>query len=277
MVLGTVFASIGLAAAGFLALTPLGRYVARAGYEEAKILSRRRPIAAVIADSATAPELRGKLQLVQGARGFAIERLGLTAGKSFTQFAQLDRDTLVLVVSAAHRDRLALKTWWFPVVGRFPYKGFFDFDKARRTARELGQQGFDVRLGPASAFSTLGWFDDPLVSTTARLDSVSLANTVIHEITHSTFFAKGKVSFNETFATFVGGRGAIAYFEAQGDSVNAEKARADWRDELRLAAFWGALADELQQAFDALPDTARTERLAARERIYATARTRLVD
>nr|MCU0650170.1 aminopeptidase [Gemmatimonadaceae bacterium] len=156
-------------------------------------------------------------------------------------------------------------------------KGFFDFKKAKRTAKQLADDGLDVRLGPASAFSTLGWFDDPLVSTTARLDSVSLANTVIHEITHSTFFAKGKVAFNETFATFVGGQGAIAYFEAQGDSVNAEKARADWRDELRLAAFWGTLAEELQQAFDALPDTARAERLAVRERIYAAARARLVD
>jgi predicted aminopeptidase len=277
MVLGTVFASVGLVAAGFLSLTPLGRYVARAGFEEAKILSRRRPIATVIADSATDPALRGKLVLVQGARQFAIDRLGLRAGKSFTQFAQLDRDTLVLVVSAAYPDRLELKTWWFPVVGRFPYKGFFDFGKARKTAAELKRDGFDVRMGPSSAFSTLGWFNDPLVSTTAKLDSTSLANTVIHEITHSTFFAKGHVSFNETFASFVGGLGAIAYFESVSDSVNAERARADWRDELRLAAFWGTLAKELQGAFDSLPPDAREPRLAARARIFEAAQRRLVD
>jgi predicted aminopeptidase len=277
MVLGTVFATIGLAAAGFLSLTPLGRYVARAGFEEAKILSRRRLITEVIADPATSPELRGKLALVQGARQFAIDGLRLKAGNSFTQFAQLDRDTLVLVVSAAYRDRLELKTWWFPVVGRFPYKGFFNFGKARKTAEQLAREGFDVRVGPSSAFSTLGWFNDPLVSTTTRLDSVSLANTVIHEITHSTFFAKGHVSFNETFASFVGGRGAIAWFESQGDNVNAARAQAEWRDDLRLGAFWGSLAVELQAAFDSLPIDARDQRLAARSAIFESAKRRLID
>jgi predicted aminopeptidase len=184
---------------------------------------------------------------------------------------------LVLVVSAAYRDRLELKTWWFPVVGRFPYKGFFDFAKAKKTAQQLAKDGFDVRVGPSSAFSTLGWFNDPLVSTTTRLDSTSLANTVIHEITHSTFFAKGQVSFNETFASFVGGRGAIAYFESIGDTVNAERARADWRDDLRLGAFWGSLAVELQAAFDSLPVEAKAERLAVRQRIFDAAQRRLVD
>ena len=174
----------------------------------------------MVADATTDPALRAKLALVQEARRFAIDSLNLKAGQSFTAYSRLDRDTLVLVVSAAYRDRLEAKTWWFPVVGRFPYKGFFDVPDALRTAQSLRTDGFDVTVGPSSAFSTLGWFNDPLVSTTVKADSVTLVNTILHELLHNTFFAKGAVSFNESFATFVGGRGAEHFFRARGDSLS---------------------------------------------------------
>ena len=260
-----------------LGITPTGCYISRAAIEEARILSRRQPITRLVADSTTDPALRAKLTLVQEARRFAIDSLALTARQSFTAYSRLDRDTLVLVVSAAYRDRLARKTWWFPVVGRFPYKGFFDFPGALRTAESLRNDGFDVTVGPSSAFSTLGWFNDPLVSTTVKADSVTLVNTIIHELLHNTFFAKGAVSFNESFATFVGGRGAEHFFRARGDSVLLRRAEHEWHDDLLLGAFWERTSNEIEQAFAALPDSASTERIAARDRVYARARTRLVD
>ncbi|MGV3709594.1 MAG: aminopeptidase, partial [Gemmatimonas sp.] len=140
----------------FLLLTPMGCYVSRAAYEEAKILSRRKPIEKLVADTTTEAVTRAKLALVLEARTFARDSLKLKTGESFTKFTQLDRDTLVLVLSAAYRDRLERRTWWFPVVGRFPYKGFFDFNKAKKTAEEMRADGFDVVLGASSAFSTLG-------------------------------------------------------------------------------------------------------------------------
>lgn len=260
-----------------LGITPTGCYISRAAYEEARILSRRQPIAKLVADPATEPELRAKLSLVQEARRFAIDSLALTARKSFTAYSRLDRDTLVLVVSAAYRDRLERKTWWFPVVGRFPYKGFFDFPGALRTAESLRKDGFDVTVGPSSAFSTLGWFNDPLVSTTVKVDSVTLVNTIIHELLHNTFFAKGAVSFNESFATFVGGRGVEHFFRARGDSVSLRRAEAEWQDDLLLGAFWERTSNEIEQVFASLPDSAITERIAARDSVYARARIRLVD
>lgn len=138
-------------------LTPLGRYISRAAFEEGKILARRRSIAGILADSAagSAAERRA-LQLVVDARRFAIDTLHLKAGESFTTYSPLTRDTLVLVLSAARRDTLAPYTWWFPVVGRFPYKGFFDFAQAKRTAQAMQTSGLDTYLRPASAFSTLG-------------------------------------------------------------------------------------------------------------------------
>src|SRR5687767_4644858 len=95
--------------------TPLGRYILRAGWEEAKILLRREPIEDVIADPATSPGLRERLRLVLAARAYAIDTLGLEAGESFATFSQLDSDTLVLVLSAAYRDRLEAYRWWFPI------------------------------------------------------------------------------------------------------------------------------------------------------------------
>lgn len=261
----------------FLGVTPMGCYLSRAAYEEARILARRQPIQTLVVRERTEPVLRAKLQLVLEARQFAIDSLALKAEESFTTFSQLDRDTLVLVVSAAYRDRLARKTWWFPVVGSFPYKGFFDFAEARKTAEALRGEGFDVTVGPSAAFSTLGWFNDPLVSTTVKADSVTLVNTVLHELLHTTFFAKGQVSFNESFATFVGGRGAEHFFRAKGDSVLLRRAQSDWQDDLLLGAFWERTAREIDSVFAALPDSAIAQRIAARDTVYARARRRLVD
>src|SRR5262249_54103375 len=153
-----------------------------------------------------------KLRLVLEARQFAAESIGLRAKESFTTYSALDRDTLVLVLSGAYRDRLVPKTWWFPIVGSVPYKGFFDFNAARAAAKALGAEGFDVYLRPSAAFSTLGWFNDPLLSTSLRADSIDLVDTVIHELTHNTFYASDQAVFNESFANFVGARGSAWFY-----------------------------------------------------------------
>ena len=256
-------------------LTPTGRYLARAAWEEAKILARRRPIAAIIADGSVDERTRAKLALVLEARRFARDSLRLDVDGSFTTFSRLDRDTLVLVLSAAHRDRLKRYTWWFPIVGRVPYKGFFDFDAARAALAAMDSAGFDTYLRPAAAFSTLGWFDDPLLPTTLREDSLDLVNTVVHELTHSTFYAGGEAIFNESFANFAGARGAAAFYRSRGDTAAAREVEARWSDEKVLGAFWTALYRELDSAFAANPGS-RAARLAARERIFAAARDRLV-
>ena len=272
---GRVAGAFATGAALFLALTPTGRYLSRAGWEEAKILRARRPIAQLVADSATLrPGVAGKLALVLAARQFAADSIGLRVGESFTQFTQLERDTLVLVLSGAHRDRLATHSWWFPVVGRVPYKGYFDYADARAAARRLDARGLDVTLRPASAFSTLGWFNDPLLSTTLALDSVSLANTVIHEVTHSTFYAPGQAVFNESFANFVGARGAEWLFRARAQPGAAAESARDWQNDRVLSTFWTAVYSELDSAFKANPES-RADRLRARAAVYARARARL--
>jgi predicted aminopeptidase len=276
--LGAVAAII-TAVALFLWLTETGRYLARAGWEEAKILWRRRDIASIVRDTTVPAATRSKLQLVLDARAFANDALSLDVGRSFATFSALESDTLVLVLSAAYRDRLEQYRWWFPIVGRVPYKGYFDFAEARAQERSFQGRGFDTYLRPASAFSTLGFFDDPLVSTTLRADTLSLANTVIHELTHNTFYASGEAEFNESFANFAGARGSAAFFRSRGHPRAVAEADARWSDEKLLARFWKRLHTDIDSVFKAHPgeNAAAVEaRLALRDSVYRAARQQLI-
>src|SRR5690606_4806050 len=144
----------------------------------------------------TTPDVRRKLELVLQARAFADSQLGLAVGESYTTYSWVDSDTLLMVLSAARKDRFVPYTWWFPIVGRVPYKGFFNFNEAYQEARELEAEGYDTHVRPSAAFSTLGWFNDPVLNTVLRYDDVSLVSTVVHEILHNSIFVPGKVGFN---------------------------------------------------------------------------------
>ena len=272
-------AVVALALVAWLVLAPTGRYLLRGAWEEAKILARRRPLAEILADSATTPALRAKVELVLAARAFARDSLGLNVGESFSTYSETGRDTLTLVVSGAYRDRLKSYTWWFPVVGRVPYKGYFDFGEARRQERALNARGFDTRLGAVSAFSTLGWFNDPLLPSTLRADSLTLANTVIHELTHNTYYAAGGAVFNESFANFVGSRGAQRFFRSRGQETAAAEVAARWQDERVLGRFWATLYARVDSAFKLHPGEEAgpvAARLAARQEVFAEARASLL-
>lgn len=260
------------AVVGAWACSPI--YVIKAGIAEARILRARRPIPAVLADSTIDAATRGKLRFVLEARKFAADDLGIDVGDSYTMFTQLDRDTLALVLSAAHRDRLEPKTWWFPVVGTVPYKGYFSLDDALDAQSGLEAEGLDTYLRPTSAFSTLGWFNDPILSTVLRADDVEVVSTVLHELSHQHLFLGGKVGFNESFATFVGRVGAARFFctrEGGGpDTVKCLRAQARWRDYRRFSVYVDGLVEELERLY-ARPDLDPAEKLAARERVFADA------
>ncbi len=259
-----------------ISLSPMACYLSRGAWEEGKILARRQPIAKLVADRKTDSTTRRKLAVVLAARQYAKDSIGLKTEESFTTYSKLDRDTLVLVLSVAYRDKLQPYTWWFPIVGRVPYKGFFDFDEAKKAAKSFHEDGYDVALRPSAAFSTLGWFNDPLTSTTLARDSLDLANTVIHEVTHNTFYAPGQAVFNESFANFVGARGAAAFFRSRGQPDAAARVDAEWQDEKILGDFWSRLARTLNAAYARHPDS-KEARIAARDTVYAEARKTLVS
>ena len=274
-------AVLAVAAGGVLlmgACSPI--YVIRAGIAEAKILAARRPIPEVVADPETTDDTRGKLALVLEARTFAIESLELDVGQSYTSFTRLEQDTLAMVLSAAYRDRFASKTWWFPIVGRVPYRGYFSLEDAKEAQADLERDGLDTYLRPTAAFSTLGWFADPLLSTLLRYDHVELVTSVLHELSHNHLFVSGRVRFNESFATFVGQVGAMEFFcgrEGGGpDTTWCGRAQARWRDAQRFGRFMDDLIDDLQRLY-AEPETPLDTKLLRREEIFEAYRERFVS
>lgn len=247
-----------------VALSADVRFVLRGAYEQARLLARRRPLAEALADSTLPADWREKIALVVEARAFADTALGLTPGSSFTTFAEVGRDTLVLVLSAAPRNSLEPYTWWFPIVGAVPYHGYFALSRARAAERDFRERGFDTALRPAAAFSTLGWFSDPLLSTTLKAHPVAVVETVIHEMAHTTLYVPGATPFDESFAAFVGYRGAEAFFRARGDTAAAAWAAGVWRDEQRLGRFYRALVDSLTAAYARAPEGAALDSVRAR-------------
>jgi predicted aminopeptidase len=248
------------------------RYLTRAGFEETRILQSRQPIAKLVRDSATDPVLRQTLALVLHTRDYAA-RLGLEAKETYTSYSDVGRDTLLLVLQAAPKDCICPYTWKYPIVGRIPYKGFFDPRAARREANRFTARGYDVYLRPSGAFSTLGWFEDPLLSTAISGDSVELAATVFHEIAHNTLYVKSATPFNESFAQLVGYRSAEAFFRDRGDSLNARHAADRWHDEIVLGDYYSALVRRLDSLYSRRPDSTALE--AGRREAAAWARDQL--
>lgn len=202
-------AALGLAGVGGCSTL---HYYGQAIGGELRVLHRRRPIAKVLADPATPLAVRRKLRLVQAARRFASTELHLPRGRSYDTYVALQRAYPVWVVYATREFSLTPHRWCFLFAGCVPYRGYFHEAAARRFAAGLRKRGDDVFVTGAPAYSTLGWFADPVYSSMLRWGKVELAGTIFHELAHQKLYVEGDAPFNESFADAVEALGVERFF-----------------------------------------------------------------
>ena len=193
------------------------------------------PIRKVIKQDETNKELRRQLELVTELREFAENKLSLNVGKAYSKYKHLDRSAAVWVVYAAPAFSTELQTWKYPIVGEYQSRGFFKERMAKEYSAKLHSQGFDVYVGEATAYSTLGWFSDPLLSTLIDDSDEELAETLFHELAHRTYYLKGDTLFNESFATAFAQKSVQLWLKEKGEGKRLEKYRKKLkrRDEFR--------------------------------------------
>lgn len=189
------------------------------GYMQAKgqltVLWEAKPIGEILSDTLTTDAVKAKIRLMQEIKGYAIDSLGLSSSNNYTTLFDQKGKDILWNLSASEAYKLSSREWSFPIIGTFSYKGFFDLEKAKNEEMGLVNEGYDTRIRPVSAWSTLGWFDDPILSKTLMRSEGSLADLVIHELTHSTIFVTDSLTFNENLASFIGEQGAKLFLQSK--------------------------------------------------------------
>jgi len=243
-----------------------GCYTIKQGFTMLGYLSRAVPLEQV--------DDEDFIDLVTDIRNFAIEELGLSMSKNYTTYVDIERNYLAAVVSASARDSFHRFDWSFPVVGKMPYKGFFDIEDARKEGLKLEKRDLDVWIRRVDGFSTLGWFVDPLYSYMRNYSPASLADLIIHELVHATVFIKGQVKFNEELAEFIGSEGARIYIDTRygKDSDQYREIFASEANSRNFVAFIQELITELDILYSG--ELGREEILIEKERIIKTAKIR---
>ncbi|MFH1132005.1 MAG: aminopeptidase [Pseudomonadota bacterium] len=225
-------------------------YLTEQAYGQFKILHDRKRITELLKNRDLPPDWRAKLKLVLAAREYSHKTIGLIRTGAYTYFYDTGGNPIAYNLSAAPKDALTPKLWTFPVVGSLPYVGFFDHSKGVKSENELASHGLDTYLRPVPAYSSLGWFDDPIFSSMLDTDLDRLIEIVIHETTHSTIFLRNQVAFNESLAVFVGQQGTLDFlahrFGAGAPEVTQTRKRIQNRQK------FAALITELYSRIDTL-------------------------
>lgn len=265
-----------LAALAALVLALPSCYVLSVGTKYLSLEASARPVDKLLKDGSLDPETRSFLERSKAVRAFAVSRLGLRESRNYTTLADSGRGYIADVVQACAPDAFKRYLWSYPVVGRLPYKGFFDRASAQKEAAAFKAKGYDVLTREVDGFSTLGFLQDPLWTFMKRYSDADLSDLIIHELSHATVYRQGQQDFNEEVATFIGERGSLSYLAfAYGDpspELSAEKARRRSSD--AFVAFMRETAAELETVYaQGLPRdevlARKAELLAARAKLYA--------
>ena len=254
-----------------------GCYYVQATRGQIEVLSKREPIDEILASPDTTAELGRRLRLVQEARLFSVEELGLPDNKSYRTYSDLERDYVVWNVFAAPEFSLDAREWCYPIVGCVSYRGYFSEAAAYREAGKLEAQGFDVAVGGVPAYSTLGNFNDPVLNTMMHWDDVKLVATLFHELAHQVLYIKDDTGFNESFATAVEEIGIERWLAANGRPEELAGYREEKALHRRLVALVEAARSDLAEYYgrDIQTDAMRALKSARLAQLAAAVRAEL--
>ncbi|MBL9113620.1 MAG: aminopeptidase [Verrucomicrobiaceae bacterium] len=236
---------------GALASCGTVKYYTQAVSGQMEIWRKSHPIDQVLKKSDTKPKLRQRLELVQQLRDFATNHLHLPGGDTYHHYADLGRDYVVWVVYAAPEFDIEAKGWWYPIVGNLKYRGFFSEKDAKTLAAKLKAEDYDVLVGGVEAYSTLGWFDDPVLNTFLRREEADLAELLFHELTHIRLFIPGDTEFNEALATAVGQEGARRWLRSQKKMSDLTEYDDALKKDAEIIHMLTAKRPELQKLYEA--------------------------
>ena len=232
-------------------------------------MNSRQLISDVLARPDLDKNLQQRLQAVNAILNFAGKN-GLNRTDAYRYYIQTDKTVVSYLVQAAYADRLEPLTWWFPVVGRVPYRGYFDEEERDAVANELERQGYDVAKSGVGAFSSLGWFDDPIYSAMLKRQDFSLAHLLFHELTHRTFWSPGSAQFNENLAEYVADFLTTKYFTELNDQKTLEAYRQQQSDLAIYHDWLLSLRRELEQTYSSLHGKDHTVIKDAKNKIFST-------
>lgn len=205
-------------------------YLLKSGIGQTNLLRRRVAIESLLEKPDLDPARKAKLLLVQEVRKFAETELSLKTTKNYTTFVELDRPYVSWIVSAAPQWEMKHHLFWFPIVGSLPYKGYFSEDDAKAEAEELKQRDMDTSVRGVSAYSTLGWTSDPVLSSMLKMEDHDLVELIIHETVHTTLYISSAADFNERLASFIGELGAKKFYESKSDAAQIQKMKDSAHD-----------------------------------------------
>ncbi len=189
-------------------------YGIKQGYGQLNILLKAQPVETYLQDPAWPDSLKQQIKLVQQVKQYAFDSLGIDYSDSYSKLYDQQGKPVLWVVTACRPFALENKEWHFPLLGSVSYKGFFDFEAASEEEAELAAEGWDTRLREVNGWSTLGILNDPILSNMLYRSPGSLAEVILHELTHGTIFVKSNLQLNESLASFVGEEGAVMFLKS---------------------------------------------------------------
>lgn len=254
-----------------LTLLLQGCYVLHVTEGQMSVMRKREPIAKVIADPVTKPAVKERLERVVAIREFAVSGLGLPDNGSYRNYADLGRPYVVWNVFAAPEFSVEPRQWCFPIAGCVAYRGYFNQRKAEKFALGLESKGYDVFVGGVAAYSTLGHFDDPVLSTMIGWSDVQLGAIIFHELSHQLIYVPGDSSFNEAFASVVEDEGVRRWLEKEGRAGEEKAFEAQRRRYLEFAKLFVGARERLARIYasEAPPEKMRADKNAEFARLTA--------